>query len=146
MLTAGVYTAMLMLYAAALRRVGLRPVLIVLALSMACSAAVGASLGGPARVVGFILCDTFTLFAIAAWRDRPRDRIVGLISWLGVWWSMTYANAHVNYATYAAGLNCAAAFQLVVAGGMADDVGRRIDDWVGSRWPWASRALRFVAV
>ena len=146
MLTAAVYSAMLALSVVALRRVGLRPVLIILALSMACSAAVGASLGGPARVVGFILCDTFTLFAIAAWRDRARDRIVGLISWLGVWWSMTYANAHVNYATYVAGLNCAAAFQLIVAGGMADDVGRRIDDWVGSRWPWASRALRFVAV
>lgn len=146
MLTVAVYSAMLALYVVALRRVGLRPVLIILALSMACSAAVGASLGGPARVVGFILCDTFTLFAIAVWRDRARDRIVALVSWLGVWWSMTYANAHVNYATYAAGLNCAAAFQLIVAGGMADDLGRRIDDWVGRRWPWGARALRFVAV
>lgn len=146
MLTVAVYSAMLALYVAALRRVGLRPVLIILALSMACSAAVGVSLGGPSRVAGFILCDTFTLFAIAAWRDRPRDRIVALVSWLGVWWSLAYANQYTEYAIYAAGLNCAAAFQLIVAGGMADDLGRRIDDWVGRRWPWASRALRFVAV
>jgi hypothetical protein len=146
MLTAAVYIGILALFLAALARVGARPVLIIIGVSMVCSGVVGASLGGPSRIVGFILCDTFTLFAIAAWRDRPRDRIVALVSWLGVWWSMTYANAHMNYATYAAGLNCAAAFQLIVAGGMADDVGRRIDDWVGRRWPWASRALRFVAV
>lgn len=146
MLTAAIYTSMVMLFVAGIRRVGVRPVLIILALSMASSAAVGATFDGPARIVGFILCDTFTIFAVAAWRDRDRDRVIGLVSWACIWWSLGYNNQYMDYAIYAAGLNCAAALQLLIGGGMLDDVGRHIDDWLDSRWPRGARALRYVVV
>lgn len=147
MLTALIYTTHLCLLIAGFYIAGRRPVLFILALAMAVSWVAGAYLGGPARVTGFILLDLFTVFAIRVWHDRPRDRLVALMSFIGICWAVLYmAVPYMNYWTYAAGVNCAVAVQLLIGGGMVDDLGRRIDHWLDRAWPWGASALRSVAV
>lgn len=147
MLTAAIYTTHLMLLIAGFWRVGPRPVMFILASGMALSWVAGAYLGGPARIVGFIILDLATIFAVKVWHDRAHDRLVALIALIGIGWAVAYTVAsYMDYWTYAAGVNCAAAMQLFIGGGMADDLGRRIDHWLDSVWPWGAHALRSVAV
>jgi len=141
-----IYTLHLCLLMAGFYIAGPRPVLFILAGSMAASWVAGAFLGGPDRIVAFILLDLFIVFAISIWRDRTRDRIVGLVSFLMIGWATAYVGvSHMDYRTYAAGVNCAAVVQLLIGGGMADDLGRRIDHWLDRIWPSGARALRYVA-
>lgn len=147
MLTAAIYTTHLMLLIAAFRRAGLRPVLFILAGGMALSWIAGAYLGGPPRIVAHIMLGLFTIFAVKVWHDRAHDRLVALLAYAGIVWAVVYmVNPYVDYWTYAAGVNCAAAVQLLIGGGMADDLGRRIDHWLDRAWPWGAGALRSVAV
>lgn len=126
---------------------GARPVLFILAASMVGSWIAGAYLGGPERIVAFIMLDLFVIFAVSVWRDRHRDRLVGLISLILIAWGTGYsALSYMDYHSYAVGVNCAAVVQLLIGGGMADDLGRRIDNWLDSVWPWGARIVRAVAV
>lgn len=147
MLTAAIYTMHLLLLIAAFWRVKARPVLFILAGGMALSWVAGAYLGGPDRIIAFILIDLATIFAINVWHDRAHDRVVALIAFTGIVWAVLYmAVPYINYWTYAAGVNCAAAVQLLIGGGMADDLGRRIDNWIDRAWPRGASALRSMAV
>ena len=145
-MTALVYTMHLMLLVAGFYIAGPRPVLFILAAAMSGSWLAGAYLGGPERIVAFMLIDLCSIFAIAIWRDRTRDRLVGLVSLILIGWAVTYTSfSHMDYYSYAVGVNSGAAVQLLIGGGMADDLGRRIDNWLSSAWPGGARLMRIVA-
>lgn len=146
MITALVYTAHLALLIAGFYIAGCRPVLFILAAAMSGSWFAGSYLGGPERIVAFMLIDLCCIFAISIWRDRKRDRLVGLISFMLISWSVAYTSIpHIDYYSYAVGVNSAAVVQLLIGGGMADDLGRRIDNWLSGAWPGGARIMRSVA-
>lgn len=147
MLTALVYTAHLALLIAGFYIAGCRPVLLILAAAMSGSWLAGAYLGGPERIVAFMLIDLLCIFAIAVWRDRKRDRLVGLISLMLIGWAVAYTSvSYMDYTSYAVGVNSAAAVQLLIGGGMADDLGRSFDHWLSRAWPGGARLVRSVAI
>jgi hypothetical protein len=142
-----IFALSLALLLAGFHRVGFRPSLIILAVVMLAAFLANMYLGGPSRIVALILIDLCTIFAVNVWHDRKHDRLVGLIALFGIVWAVAYMVVpYMNYWTYAAGVNCAAAMQLLIGGGMADDLGRRIDHWLDSVWPRGAHALRSVAV
>lgn len=146
-MTAFVYTLHLALLIAGFGVAGCRPVLFILAAAMAGTWVAGAYLGGAERIVAFMLIDLCCIFAIAIWRDRKRDRLVGLVSLILIGWAVAYTSvSHMDYHTYAIGVNSAVVVQLLIGGGMADDLGRRIDNWLSRAWPGGARLVRSVAV
>lgn len=147
MLTALIYTTHLCLLMAGFYVAGRRPVLFILALAMAVSWVAGAMLHGPERTAFYIVLDLFVIFAVKVWRDRARDRMVAFVSLASIIWAVSYVSlSYINYTAYASGVNCAQAMQLLIGGGMVDDLGRRTYDWLHSVWPRAARVLRTVAV
>jgi hypothetical protein len=142
-----IFALSLALLLAGFHRVGFRPSLLILAAVMMAAFLAGLYLSGPSRVVAFILIDLCTIFAVKVWHDRAHDRLVAFIAFAGICWSVLYmAVPYINYWAYASGVNCAAVMQLLIGGGMADDLGRRIDDWLRSLSPRWADALRSVAV
>lgn len=146
-MTAFIYTLHLSLLMVGFAVAGPRPSLFILAASMSGSWIAGAYLGGPERIVAFIALELFVIFAISVWRDRKRDRLIGLVSLCLIAWATVYTGlSYMDYHSYAVGVNCAAAVQLLIGGGMADDLGRRIDDWLSRVWPRGAHLVRYVAV
>jgi len=146
-MTTFVYSAHLALLIAGFVLAGPRPVLFILAAAMAGTWLSGAYLGGAGRIIAFMLIELCCIFAIAVWRDRKRDRLVGLVSLILICWAVSYTVIpHMDYATYATGVNSAAAVQLLIGGGMADDLGRRVDSWLSGHFPRGARLVRSVAV
>jgi len=143
--TAAIYAAHLALLIAGIVRLGNRPVLMILAGAMAASWIAGFTLGGPSRVAAFILIDFTVLIANEVFRDCKRDRSVGLVSLLSMIWATLYAiGSYTEYRTLATGLNAAVVVQLLIGGGMADELAGRCDDWLDRHWPWGARAMRYV--
>ena len=142
-----IFAFSLALLLAGFHNVGFRPVLITLAFAMFAGFMSGLYLGGASRVIALLLIDLCTIFAVKVWHDRAHDRLVALIALTSICWAVLYmAVPYINYWTYAAGVNCAAAMQLLIGGGMADDLGRRINDWLNRLSPRWADALRSVAV
>jgi pimeloyl-ACP methyl ester carboxylesterase len=146
MLTAAIFSASILLLAGGFINVGLRPVLFILVGAMVGGAMATGYLHGPDRVVAFILVDFATIIAVKLWHDRSRDRLVSAIAILHICFAILYiVGSYINYWTYAALLNCGAMLQLLIAGGMVDDVGRRIIDRLDRFNPWLGHSLRNVA-
>lgn len=145
--TLAVYAVHVGLLMMGIARLGPRPVLLLLASALMATWVAGAILGGPERVIAFILIDYAVILLNEVFRSHKRERSVGGLSVIALIWSWSYASgSYINYWTYAAGLNCVVALQLLIGGGMADDLGRRVLDWIARRSPRAANALLFVAV
>lgn len=115
--------------------------------SMVCSWIVGGELTGVGRATGMIMIDLATILVIRVHFSGARARLVAAVA-LGLivlrWLYM--AAPYVGHGVYAVAVNSAFVIQLIIGGGMADDVGRWIDNRLDSLWPWGARALRNVAV
>lgn len=142
-----IFALSLALLLAGFHRVGFRPSLIILSVAMLAAFLSGLYLGGPSRVVALILVDLCTIFAVKVWHDRSHDRLVAAVALGSIIWTVAYIKVpYINYLAYASGLNCAAVMQLLIAGGMADGLGRRINDWLDSVDPRWGDVVRRVAV
>lgn len=61
--------------------------------------------------------------------DR-RAQLIGLIGTAKLMARLTYAsNPYIDHWTFAAAMNCAFAAQIIIAGGMADGIGRWVSDF-----------------
>jgi len=115
--------------------------------SMVCSWVIGYRATGVDRAVGMILLDLATILTIRAYFTGARARLVAAVS-LGLIVLRTayMAVPYMGHTVYAVTINSAFVVQLLIGGGMADDVGRWIDNRLSRIWPWGARALRHVAV
>ncbi|PTR06466.1 MULTISPECIES: hypothetical protein [unclassified Novosphingobium] len=143
-----VYAVHAALWAMAARRVGIRPVTIILSASTVASWAVGAIYSGNDQIVMMMMLDLCTILALRATGHGARDRMVaavslGLIAWRCV--RLADHGQYIDYWTYAAAINLASALQFLIGGGVVDVVGRGIDDWAGRVSDRFQRALRMVA-
>jgi len=107
----------------------------------------GEVLDDNARAVGMILIDLATILALAEFRASPHDRLVAAISLsLIVWRSASYVIvSYMGHYPYAVAINCVVAAQLLIAGGFADDLGRRLDRWIDRLPRGIAGAVRNVA-
>jgi hypothetical protein len=144
--TTAVYAAQLGLWCLAVWRVGCRPSVLALAAAMTASWLVGNALHGTDRDVANALLDLGTILAIRATSCGARDRQVCAIALALIVWRCVYmAGPYIDHYPFAVVVNCAVALQLIVAGGMMDGAGRRIDRWVHRLPDRGARAIRYVA-
>ncbi len=143
-----VYAAHAALWAMAARRVGIRPVVVILGASTVASWAVGAIYSGNDQTVMMMMIDLCTILALRATGQGARDRMVAAVSLCLIPWRCAHiadGGQYIDYWTYAAAVNLASALQFLIGGGVVDVVGRGIDDWVGRVSGRLQRALRVVA-
>lgn len=127
------------------RRMG--PLAWILLASMVCSWIVGFRIGGIDRITAMVLIDLSLILTIRAFASGARARLVAAVS-LGliVLRAAYMVSPYISHHTYAVIVNSAFVVQLVIGGGVADGVGRWIDNRLSRVWPWGARALRYVAV
>ena len=143
-----VYAAHVALWAMAARRVGIRPVVVILGASTIASWAVGALYSGNDQTVMMMMLDLCTILALMTMRQGPRDRLVAAVSLGLIAWRCAHiadGGQYIDYWTYAAAINLASALQFLIGGGVVDVVGIGIDDWTGRVSGRLQRALRMVA-
>lgn len=115
--------------------------------SMACSWIVGYRLGGVDRTVAMILIDLSLILAIRTSIEGARARLVAAIALCLIVMRASYMGIpYISHTVYAVIVNSAFILQLLIGGGVADVVGRWIDNRLSRIWPWGARALRYVAV
>lgn len=144
--TTAVYAAHLGLWCLAVWRVGCRPSVLALAAAMTGSWLIGGALHGTDRDVANALLDLGTILAIRATSCGARDRQVCAIALGMIMLRCAYmAGPYMDHYPFAVIVNCAVTAQLIIAGGMADGAGRRIDRWVSRLPDRGARAIRYVA-
>jgi hypothetical protein len=147
MLTAAVYVAMAALVAWAFWR---RPQMITAVLIAAFALSVlAAQFWHKAELLPILIAiDSFIATAMASiWTNyhAQRARIVGGISFLNCGFSFSYmGNPYMGWNAYAAALNAAFVFQVLVAGGFADGVADRLADRYRRVFPRRAGAHRDV--
>lgn len=118
------------------------------------SAWIGMNLTGIDMHVALALLDAVIVFAASrAWISRYdlRGWWVGLIGLakigvrLGFVTAATSNNSSAAFWAFAAFVNVAFAAQVIIAGGLCDELGRRIADYLGRSGPLRARLLRNVA-
>lgn len=146
--TAAVYATHVVLCMMAWRRVGPSPGIAILAAALPVSWLVCANFRGVDQDVVMVLLDLSVIIAMMEWRTGPRDRLAALLALLMIFLRGVHiadGEKLVSYWTFAALINGVVAVQFLIAGGMADDVGRWIDDRAGRLSRRFQAALRMVA-
>lgn len=146
--TAAVYATHVVLCVMAWRRVGPSPGIAILAAALPVSWLVCDAFRDVDQDVVMAVLDLSVIIALMEWRGGPRDRIaallaLGMIFLRGV--HIADGERFLSYWTFAALINAIVGVQFLVAGGMADDVGRWIDDRAGRLSRRLQTALRMVA-
>lgn len=147
--TAIVYAAHTALWAMAFHRVGPRPVIAILAASTVLSWTICSLYQGNDRVVMMMMLDLSMIVALRVCHGGARDRMVAAISLGMIFWRCLHiadGDRYIGFWTYAAAINCAAAAQFLIAGGVADGIGRSIDHWAGHLSHRLQYLLRMVAL
>lgn len=129
-------------------RGGCDRILATLALAFAAAAAVGPFLHGMERHVALWLIDAGIVMGMAAaWTvgDNMRAYAIGLIGLGKIGWRLAFAaGLDVSHLAFAVAINVAFALQVLVAGGVLDELGRWIDDRLRVLFPRRYRLLRHV--
>lgn len=112
------------------------------------------NLGGAERHVAMAFVDAAIVTAASkAWISHHdmRGWLIGGIGLLKIGARLSFMagdptnNSHISYWVFAAAMNAAFVAQVIVAGGFADELGKRIADRIRSAGPRRARLLRNVA-
>lgn len=144
--TLAVYGLQGALWAAALWRVGARPCVAVMLPALALSWWAGEVFTGNDRDAANLLIQLGVILIMCEMPVGRHEKVVALISLALIPWHAA-GNVTVPYMghyTYAVVINCAVTAQLLIAGGMVDDWGRRLDHWAGRLHPRLARSSRHV--
>lgn len=144
--TVAVYGLHALLWAVALWRQGARPCVLVMLPALALSWWLGEALDGKERIVANMMIDLGIVVALREMPVGPQEKFVALIALMTIPLRGAYATVpYMGHYTYAVGVNCAVAAQLLIAGGLIDDWARRADRWLDRLHPRLARVARHVA-
>jgi len=141
-----IYATHLALLLYAFWRIGPKPIMWIIIASMVCSWIIAYRLGGIDRITSMIILDLALILSVRALCEGARARLVAAVSLALIVLRAAYMTIpYMGHSIYASIVNFAFVLQLLIGGGMVDDVGRWIDSRVSRLWPRGARALRNVA-